>query len=71
VFFGHYWLTGMPEIEAPNALCLDYSAGIGDNPLVAYAWEPGMSHLVLEAIVGGSGEAVPPAVAGSHQSGLG
>ncbi len=41
VFFGHYWMTGMPRIEAPNALCLDYSAGIGDNPLVAYAWEPG------------------------------
>ena len=52
VFFGHYWMTGMPEIEAPNALCLDYSAGIGDNPLVAYAGEPGACGLTLEAIIG-------------------
>lgn len=52
VFFGHYWMTGRPALEAPNALCLDYSAGIGDNPLVAYAWEPGARGLTLEAIVG-------------------
>ncbi len=52
VFFGHYWMTGMPEIEAPNALCLDYSAGVGENPLVAYAWEPGARGLTLEALVG-------------------
>ena len=61
VFFGHYWLEEMPRIEAPNALCLDYSAGIGDNPLVAYAWEPGASGLVAEAIVGERGEAVAAA----------
>lgn len=36
VFFGHYWLTLPLEIEAPNALCLDYSAG-RDGPLVTYA----------------------------------
>ena len=62
VFFGHYWLEEMPRIEAPNALCLDCSAGIGDNPLVAYAWEPGASGLSVEAVVGGRGEA-PPAAA--------
>ncbi len=27
VFFGHYWLNGDPILQAPNALCLDYSAG--------------------------------------------
>ncbi|MEP1425864.1 MAG: metallophosphoesterase [Tateyamaria sp.] len=35
VFFGHYWMTGKPRIEAPHALCLDYSAG-KNGPLVAY-----------------------------------
>ncbi len=25
VFFGHYWLKGMPKVENPNAICLDYS----------------------------------------------
>ncbi|MBS8225751.1 metallophosphoesterase [Vannielia litorea] len=35
VFFGHYWLTGEPEQQSQNALCLDYSAG-KDGPLVAY-----------------------------------
>ncbi|MBD3626115.1 MAG: metallophosphoesterase [Rhodobacteraceae bacterium] len=35
VFFGHYWLSGAPVLQAPNALCLDYSAG-KDGPLVSY-----------------------------------
>lgn len=35
VFFGHYWLTGTPKLQARNALCLDYSAGKG-GPLVTY-----------------------------------
>ncbi len=35
VFFGHYWLTGQPVLQAPNALCLDYSAG-KNGPLVSY-----------------------------------
>ncbi|WP_320177517.1 metallophosphoesterase [Roseovarius pacificus] len=35
VFFGHYWLTGEPVLQAPNALCLDYSAG-KEGPLIAY-----------------------------------
>jgi hypothetical protein len=61
VFFGHYWMSGMPEIEAPNALCLDYSAGVGDNPLVAYAWEPGAAGLVAEAIIGGRGQTLAAA----------
>ena len=36
VFFGHYWLSGEPELQCHNALCLDYSAGT-DGPLVTYA----------------------------------
>jgi hypothetical protein len=35
VFFGHFWLTNTPILQAPNALCLDYSAG-KDGPLVSY-----------------------------------
>ena len=64
VFFGHYWLEDLPRIEAPNALCLDCSAGIGDNPLVAYAWEPGATGLTPEAIVGGQAPAAAHAAAG-------
>jgi hypothetical protein len=37
VFFGHYWLTGAPVLQAPNALCLDYSAGM-DGPLWPIGW---------------------------------
>lgn len=40
VFFGHYWLTGAPLLQAANALCLDYSAG-RDGPLVTYRHESG------------------------------
>lgn len=35
VLFGHYWMTGEPRLQAPNALCLDYSAGAG-GPLMTY-----------------------------------
>jgi hypothetical protein len=51
VLFGHYWLTGAPVLQAPNALCLDYSAGM-DGPLVAYRFELGDDRLSLENIVG-------------------
>lgn len=40
VFFGHYWMEGTPELQAPNALCLDYSAGKG-GPLMSYTFEVG------------------------------
>lgn len=39
VFFGHYWLSGDPVLQAQNALCLDYSAG-KDGPLVTYEFHP-------------------------------
>jgi Calcineurin-like phosphoesterase len=38
VFFGHYWLSGALVLQAPNALCLDYSAGRG-GPLLAYMFD--------------------------------
>ena len=38
VFFGHYWMTGAPQLQAPQIACVDYSAGNGGD-LVAYRWE--------------------------------
>ena len=38
IFFGHYWMTGKPGLQAPNMACLDYSAA-KDGPLVAYRWQ--------------------------------
>ncbi len=39
VFFGHYWLTGTPEIQSFKVACVDYSAGKANEPLVAYCFE--------------------------------
>lgn len=35
VFFGHYWLSGEPELERSNVCCLDYSIG-KEEKLAAY-----------------------------------
>lgn len=51
VFFGHYWLSGAPVLQAPNALCLDYSAGT-DGPLVAYRIDDPTAPLHLDQIIG-------------------
>ena len=40
VFFGHYWMTGVPQPLSDTAVCVDYSAGNG-GPLVAYRWRRG------------------------------
>jgi hypothetical protein len=37
VLYGHYWETGQPTLQAPNATCVDYSA-CNDGRLVAYRW---------------------------------
>src|SRR5699024_4971794 len=37
IFFGHYWLKGSPEVQAPNIACVDYSAAKGGD-LVDYRW---------------------------------
>lgn len=50
VFFGHYWLSGTPTVDALFALCLDYSAGT-DGPLVAYDFTPDGSALAASRIV--------------------
>lgn len=49
VFFGHYWLRGDPVLQAPNALCLDYSAG-KDGPLVSYELHPGETLLSTDRV---------------------
>jgi hypothetical protein len=38
VFFGHYWLTGAPELQSTRSACVDYSAGTG-GALVAYRFD--------------------------------
>jgi hypothetical protein len=50
VFFGHYWLDGAPRMQAPNALCLDYSAGL-NGPLVTYRMTSGVAGLDLSNLV--------------------
>lgn len=47
VVFGHYWMSGEPELQSANALCLDYSAGT-DGPLVTYSHVAGSQELILE-----------------------
>lgn len=37
-FFGHYWMSGAPQLLSPHRACVDYSAGKG-GPLVAYRWQ--------------------------------
>lgn len=49
VIFGHYWMRAPLALEAPNALCLDASAGT-DGPLLAYRWEEGDAALSLSRI---------------------
>ena len=49
VFFGHYWMTGAPVVQAPNAMCLDYSAGV-DGPLVTYEWRSGDREILPERV---------------------
>lgn len=38
VFFGHYWLKGIPTLMTKNVCCLDYSIAKGDK-LAAYRWD--------------------------------
>lgn len=49
VFFGHYWLSGTPMLQARNALCLDYSAG-KDGPLVSYELAQEQTVLSLDQV---------------------
>ena len=38
VFFGHYWMTGIPKPQSPTIACVDYSAA-HDGRLTAYRWD--------------------------------
>lgn len=38
LFFGHYWLTGIPTFQQNNLVCLDYSVANGGK-LVAYRFD--------------------------------
>jgi hypothetical protein len=49
VFFGHYWLNGLPGITAPNAACLDFSVA-KKGYLTAYRWS-GESELTKDSLV--------------------
>jgi len=39
VFIGHYWFTGEPAPLTDKLACLDYSAALGNRPLMAYRWD--------------------------------
>ncbi len=38
VFFGPYWMRGVPKAQSPTVACVDYSAA-DEGPLVAYRWD--------------------------------
>lgn len=38
VFFGHYWMSGVPSVLEGGVVCVDYSAA-RDGPLVAYRFD--------------------------------
>ena len=50
VFFGHYWMTGEPQVLSPHSCCVDYSAARDDEPLVAYRFD-GETELSNDKIV--------------------
>lgn len=53
VFFGHYWMTGQPQILSAHSCCVDYSAARDSEPLVAYRFdgEPTLSNDRLVAVM--------------------
>ena len=53
VFFGHYWLDGQLILQAPNALCLDYSAG-KNGPLISYRMDETDGPITLAFVSGHS-----------------
>ena len=50
VFFGHYWLNGIPQIENQNAICLDYSVAKGGK-LVAYRFDGNSNQITEQNLV--------------------
>lgn len=43
VFFGHYWLKGIPRLTGTKAICLDFSAA-KNGYLTAYRWDDNGMH---------------------------
>jgi hypothetical protein len=39
LFYGHYWLDGVPSPASHNAVCLDFSVARQGGKLVAYRWD--------------------------------
>jgi hypothetical protein len=62
VFFGHYWMTGVPRLQSSMAACVDYSAGKG-GPLVAYRHEGGLLS-AANFVVAGAEPNLPSAAVG-------
>jgi hypothetical protein len=50
VFFGHYWLQGVPTLLAPNVACVDYSVA-KKGKLCAYQWNSGDTVLTPDQYV--------------------
>jgi predicted MPP superfamily phosphohydrolase len=50
VFIGHYWLAGVPKLQASNVACLDYSVGSSHNQ-VAYSWAEDDTQLTTDNFV--------------------
>ncbi|MBN8216506.1 MAG: metallophosphoesterase [Spirochaetes bacterium] len=38
IFFGHYWMQGVPRLLSPRVACLDWSVAVGGR-LCAYRWD--------------------------------
>ena len=38
-FFGHYWMSGIPLIKHPRAICLDYSVALKSGLLCGYRFK--------------------------------
>lgn len=55
LFFGHYWMTGAPRILGDRLCCVDYSAAIGEHPLVGYRYD-GEQVLNVKKFVSSSAE---------------
>ncbi|RYZ80515.1 MAG: hypothetical protein EOP04_25740 [Proteobacteria bacterium] len=49
LFFGHYWLQGLPCLDSPRAACVDFSIAKG-GVLAAYQWR-GETELTNEHLV--------------------
>lgn len=59
VFVGHYWMRGRPVPMSRKVACLDWSAALPDQPLVAYRWD-GEAEIDGRKFVAAGGKPVAP-----------